>query len=67
MNRLPTTAPEVPYGTPEMANEFRRLYRDFDFRKTRLAVMAGHEDGIVSVGATLEAAAEQVLQLQRDL
>jgi hypothetical protein len=67
MNRLPTTAPEVPYGTPEMANEFRRLYRDSGFRKTRLAVMGGHEDGIVSVGATLEAAAEQVLQLQRSL
>jgi ribulose-5-phosphate 4-epimerase/fuculose-1-phosphate aldolase len=67
MNSLPTTAPEVPYGTPEMANEFRRLYRDSAFRKTRLAVMGGHEDGIVSVGATLEAAAEQVLQLQQAL
>ena len=67
MNRLPTTAPDVPYGTPEMANEFRRLYRDSDFRKTRLAVMGGHEDGIVSVGATLEGAAEQVLRLHRDL
>jgi ribulose-5-phosphate 4-epimerase/fuculose-1-phosphate aldolase len=63
INRLPTTAPDVPYGTPEMANEFRRLYRDSDFRKTRLAVMAGHEEGIVSIGATLEQAATRVLGL----
>ncbi len=63
LNRLPTTAPDVPYGTPAMANEFRRLYRDTEFRKTQLAVMAGHEEGIVSVGATLEQAATRVLRL----
>lgn len=63
MNSLPTTDPDVHYGTPEMANEFRRLYRETDFRKTQLAVMAGHEEGIISIGATLEEAAGQVLQL----
>lgn len=65
MNRLPTTAPDIPYGTPEMANEFRRLYLDTDFRKTQLAVMAGHEEGIVSIGATLEQAATRVLDISR--
>ena len=64
MNRLPTTKSEVAYGTPEMANEFRRLYRDTDFRKTRLAVMAGHEEGLLSFGTTLEEAAGRVLELQ---
>jgi ribulose-5-phosphate 4-epimerase/fuculose-1-phosphate aldolase len=63
LNSLPTTAPDVPYGTPQMANEFRRLYRDTDFRRTRLAVMAGHEEGIVSIGSSLEDAATRVLQL----
>jgi L-ribulose-5-phosphate 4-epimerase len=63
MNRLPTTVPEVPYGTTEMANEIRRLYRDTDFRKTRLAVMGGHEDGLLSYGRTLENAAKRVLSL----
>ena len=63
MNSLPTTAPDVPYGTPEMANEFRRLYRDTDFRKTQLAVMGGHEEGIISTGATLEEAAQRVLRI----
>jgi ribulose-5-phosphate 4-epimerase/fuculose-1-phosphate aldolase len=66
LNRLPTTAPDVPYGTPEMANEFRRLYRDTDFGKTQIAVMAGHEEGLVSVGATLEQAASRMLDLHQE-
>lgn len=63
IDRLPTTAPDVPYGTPQMANEFRRLYRDTDFRRTQLAVMAGHEEGIVSIGSSVEDAATRVLDL----
>jgi ribulose-5-phosphate 4-epimerase/fuculose-1-phosphate aldolase len=64
INRLPTTDPDVPYGTPEMANEFQRLYRDTDLRKTQLAVMGGHEEGLLSYGRTLEEAARRVLDLQ---
>ena len=63
LNRLPTTGADVAYGTPEMANEFRRLYRDTAFRETGLAVMAGHEEGILSFGATMEEAACKVLDL----
>jgi hypothetical protein len=66
MNGLPTTAPDVPYGTPEMANEFRRLYRETEFGKTRLAVMGGHEDGLLSVGGTIEQAAKRVLDLLQE-
>ncbi len=60
---LPTTRPEVAYGTPEMALEFQRLYRDTRFRKDRLAIMAGHEEGIISFGANLEEAATRVMDL----
>lgn len=63
LHNLPTTDPDVRYGTPEMANEFRRLYRDTDFRKSQLAVMGGHEEGLLSYGATLEEAAKKVLSL----
>ena len=66
INELPTTAADVPYGTPAMANEFRRLYQDSDFRKKQLAVMGGHEEGIISIGATLEQAATRVLRLARE-
>ena len=60
---LPTTCAEVAYGTPAMADEFVRLYRDTAFARDGVAVMAGHEEGIVSIGATLGQAAGRVLSL----
>ena len=62
-NRLPTTDAEVAYGTPEMAKEFRRLYFATDFRESRLALMGGHEDGLLSCAGTLEDAATRILAL----
>ncbi len=62
-NNIPTTDASVAYGTPQMANEFRRLYRDTDFRKTQLAVMAGHDEGLLSFGTSLEEAATRILGL----
>lgn len=63
LHEMPTTDAGVAYGTPQMANEFRRLYRDTPFRKTGLAVMAGHEEGLLSFGVTLEEATGKVLDL----
>jgi ribulose-5-phosphate 4-epimerase/fuculose-1-phosphate aldolase len=60
---LPTTDPEVSYGTPAMAREFARLYAETGFGTTGIAVMGGHEEGLVSVGPTLEAAAKRMLGL----
>lgn len=51
---LPTTDPEVAYGTPEMALEVRRLYRLGDLRDRRLMVMGGHEDGVLAFGRSPE-------------
>lgn len=59
----PTTDPAVPYGTPEMAREFGRLYRETDLADAGVAIMAGHEGGIVSFGANLQQATERVLSL----
>ena len=63
LDRLPTTADDVSYGTPEMAREFERLYRDTDFATAGVAVMAGHDEGIIAFGATLEEAANRILAL----
>lgn len=52
---LPMTG-DVAYGTPEMAAEVARLYRESDVAQKRIFGMAGHEDGIVSFGATAEEA-----------
>ncbi len=65
--KLPTTRPDVSYGTPEMAHEFERLWRETEFPERRIAVMAGHADGLISVGGSLEQAAEKMLGLYRSL
>lgn len=52
---VPMTA-NVPYGTPEMAAEVKRLYAESDLPQKRIFGMAGHEDGIVSYGHTAEEA-----------
>lgn len=46
----PATAADVTYGTPEMAREVQRLFRETNVRATRLFAMAGHADGIVAFG-----------------
>jgi ribulose-5-phosphate 4-epimerase/fuculose-1-phosphate aldolase len=58
-----TTNAEVAFGTPEMAREFRRLFRETDFQKTGVAIMAGHDSGLVSTGRNLQEAAERILAL----
>lgn len=66
LESAPATAAGVAYGTPAMAREFGRLYRDTVFAQTRLAAMAGHEAGIVSIGGTLREATERVLAARRE-
>lgn len=55
---LPSTKKEVPYGTPEMAREIFRLWRQPALPQHKILFMGGHEDGIISFGENLEEAAE---------
>ena len=52
---VPMTA-NVPYGSPEMAAEVKRLYAESDLPEKRIFGMTGHEDGIVTYGRTAEEA-----------
>lgn len=47
---LPTTGADIPYGTPLMAAEVERLFRETNVGRKRIFAMAGHEDGIVGFG-----------------
>ncbi|MFN8586881.1 MAG: class II aldolase/adducin family protein [Candidatus Eisenbacteria bacterium] len=53
---LPVSDPGAANGTPAMAFEMQRLYREGVFASLRVAAMGGHEDGIVAFGATAEEA-----------
>lgn len=53
LHHAPTTHANIPYGTPQMALEMKRLYRETGLPQTRLLVMAGHRDGVISFGQSL--------------
>ena len=63
-SRLPCTDPEVSYGTPAMAREFERLYRETEFRHRGIAVMAGHDEGLIAIGTNVAEAADRILNLR---
>jgi len=65
LGELPTTGSDIAYGTPDMAMEIDRLYRVGGFKEAGIAVLAGHEDGLISFGTTLEEAALRMLNLVR--
>ncbi len=61
-HHLPTTKADIGYGTQAMANEIERLLKENDLLAHRLLVMAGHQDGIISFGETMEAATYTLLR-----
>ena len=57
MFKVPTSNPDVPYGTPQMAKEMFRLFDEDNLGVEKILVMAGHQDGIISFGKDLDEAA----------
>lgn len=61
LDQVPTTSPDVPYGTPEMAEEINHIIVHENLGKGGLIVMAGHEEGIISFGFDLDSAGSLIL------
>ena len=55
---LPCTRPEVAYGTPAMAREVARLYRESALSERRILAMGGHQDGVIAFGRSLDEAGQ---------
>jgi L-ribulose-5-phosphate 4-epimerase len=53
---FPATDKNVPYGTPEMAGEIERLFRETDVAHHKIFAMGGHEEGVISFGKDLDEA-----------
>lgn len=62
---LPTTAANVAYGTPAMAEEMARLYAESPFRLHGVVVMGGHEDGVIAVGRDADETGMRLLAVLR--
>ncbi len=65
IHTVPTTDASVPYGTVAMGCEMARLYRETDLPGTRLLVMAGHRDGLIAFGDTLDEAVSRLLSCEK--
>lgn len=62
LHNVPTTSPQVAYGTPEMANDITRLLATTNLNDDKILVMAGHQDGLIAFGKDLEQAANILLR-----
>lgn len=63
---IPITRECVESGTPEMAEEVERLFRDTDVAKKGIFSMSGHEGGIVTFGQSAKQAGEIMIAYQGD-
>lgn len=59
--KVPATGEHVSYGTPEMANEIKRLFKETDVMDEKIIVMGGHKEGIITFGKTLAEAGAVLL------
>jgi hypothetical protein len=58
---LPFTAANIPYGTPEMAIEVKRLLQQRHAKNSGLCSMLGHKDGVFSFSNSMESAAWSII------
>ncbi|UCG27256.1 MAG: class II aldolase/adducin family protein [Bacteroidales bacterium] len=58
---VPSTNKKAEFGTPEMAREIIRLFRETDVANKRIMVMGGHKDGIITFGKDLDEAGGYLL------
>lgn len=59
--KVPTTALNNAYGTPEMAKEIKRLYNETDLSQKKILVMGGHKEGVLTFGNTIDEAGKVLL------
>ena len=61
IDNLPTTNENITYGTPEMALEIKRLFKEYKL-DNNIMVMGGHMEGIISFGEDLDKAGRMILE-----
>jgi ribulose-5-phosphate 4-epimerase/fuculose-1-phosphate aldolase len=67
LDKVPTTGEQASYGTPEMAYEIIRLFRETDLMEKQILVMKGHEEGIFTFGESLDDAGKVILKYFQEL
>jgi ribulose-5-phosphate 4-epimerase/fuculose-1-phosphate aldolase len=60
-DKASTTPPDIEYGTPGMARALKEIMTDKAAREQRIAVMGGHENGILFWGGDPDEAGKYLL------
>jgi len=63
LHTIPTTSVQAAYGTPEMAYEIIRLFKESEISKKGILAMAGHEEGLFGFGKNFSEASHFFVQL----
>jgi hypothetical protein len=61
VGKFPTTGKKFEYGTPELAMEVLRLFKETNVAEQKVFVLGGHEDGIIAFGKSLNEAGKILL------
>lgn len=62
-HKLPQTDQSISYGTPEMATRVAQLMDSGNLDSKGTLIMAGHEDGVICFGDSINQAGQRLLQL----
>jgi ribulose-5-phosphate 4-epimerase/fuculose-1-phosphate aldolase len=62
IHKLPTTAPEIEYGTPEMAFQIQSFASGMLASDPKIIIMGGHREGILAFGKNLEEATNEIIK-----
>lgn len=62
LNKMPTTKPEILYGTPEMAIGIMNLLENKNWLEKGMIVMGGHDEGILTFGKDPDEAGNRILE-----
>ena len=66
LDSAPTTSKSVAYGTPEIAYEIVRLFKDSDVRSRKAFAMAGHKAGVMAFGKDFRDAFDVLMRERRE-
>ena len=65
LNKVPMTADNIFYGTPEMAYEIKRLWSQHELKEKKILVMKGHKNGLVVFGDSTKSAFNTLISFKK--
>ncbi|HEX2968011.1 MAG TPA: class II aldolase/adducin family protein [Bacteroidales bacterium] len=65
IHKVPTTNPGMDYGTPDLARDILRIFREPEVYEKRIIIMAGDRAGILTFGQDMDEAVNVLMEYLR--